>query len=204
MGKPKKKSKKAQTHSISSDIVDYFRQDGMSLKQIGNLAELSESFISRVWRGKREFTIKHLLKFAKALNQPLVLLLIAVNKDDSLHQKIRDFYRSSKYKIPSRFSRDVLKYLREKKKMTMQKIASLAGVSRPFLYRVANGKTTFAIKHLVELERKMGKSLPLGMLGLLPKNASPEEKKSHLSLKKVLNSSYQRRQHLPKKGKKTS
>lgn len=68
--------------SLSRDLVTYLReQRGMSLRAIGELVGLSESFISRVARGERHLTDEHLARFETALGEPLaVLLLDAVDR----------------------------------------------------------------------------------------------------------------------------
>ncbi|MCA9242305.1 MAG: helix-turn-helix transcriptional regulator [Phycisphaerales bacterium] len=65
------------TVSLSADLVAYLRDSrGMSLRQIGELVDLSESYVSRVANGQRRFTLEHLDRFEKALGQPLPLLLL--------------------------------------------------------------------------------------------------------------------------------
>ena len=58
------------------DLVDYLRQEGRTLKGIGGLIGVSESFVSRVARGKRSFTIDHLAQFERALARPILELLL--------------------------------------------------------------------------------------------------------------------------------
>ncbi len=63
--------------SLSADLVAHLRDtQGMSLRQIGELVDLSESYVSRVANGQRRFTLEHLDRFEKALGQPLPLLLL--------------------------------------------------------------------------------------------------------------------------------
>ena len=94
MRKSKKKLRHRQiSPTLSSEIVNYLWQSGMTLKRIGSLiGELSESFICRVGSGHRNFTIEHLLKLQEALQQPLPLLLIAANKKASRTREMRNFY----------------------------------------------------------------------------------------------------------------
>ncbi len=64
------------TSSISSDLVRYLRDGGMTLKQIGELILTSESFISRVGRGERSFTLEHMARFEKELGESVPVLLL--------------------------------------------------------------------------------------------------------------------------------
>lgn len=63
--------------SLSADLVRYLRvQRALTLRQIGELVDLSESFISRVAAGERSFTIEHLNRFEQVLGAPLPVLLL--------------------------------------------------------------------------------------------------------------------------------
>jgi hypothetical protein len=64
------------TSSISTDLVTYLRGEGMNLKQIGTLISAGESFVSRVSRGERSFTLEHMARFEKALGKPIPVLLL--------------------------------------------------------------------------------------------------------------------------------
>lgn len=80
---------------FSADIVQFLRQDlGYTLKKIGELIGLSESYISRVRKGERSFTVKHLVRLEKTLKKPLPLLLIEAIPKDSLDTKMQALYRS--------------------------------------------------------------------------------------------------------------
>jgi transcriptional regulator with XRE-family HTH domain len=56
--------------------VSYLRGQGKTLRQIGEMVGLSESFISRVARGERSFTLDHLSAFEQQLGEPLPVLLL--------------------------------------------------------------------------------------------------------------------------------
>jgi transcriptional regulator with XRE-family HTH domain len=62
--------------SLSASLVGYLREQGMTLRDIGAMVGLSESFISRVANGERIFTIQHLEVFESKLGQPLPALLL--------------------------------------------------------------------------------------------------------------------------------
>ena len=65
--------------------------------------------------------------------------------------------------IDSALSRDIVKYLRNKKKK-LKEIGELTGLSESFISRVARGERTFRIEHLVQIERNLGRPLPLLLL----------------------------------------
>lgn len=68
--------------SLSSDIVGYFRRQGKRLKEIGEWLDLSESFISRVARGERHFTLAHLDRLEEVVGTPLPLLLMEASRNE--------------------------------------------------------------------------------------------------------------------------
>lgn len=79
--------------SLSADIVSYLRTD-KTLKEIGALAGLSESFMSRVAKGKRSFRFEHLVKLEISLGKPLPALLLKARNLDTLPDGIRSSYHS--------------------------------------------------------------------------------------------------------------
>ncbi|MBN2210161.1 MAG: helix-turn-helix transcriptional regulator [Sedimentisphaerales bacterium] len=64
----------------------------MTLKQIGQLIGVSESFISRVANRQRNFTTKHLIDFEAALGRPVALLLLSTTPRNSIPQNMRRAY----------------------------------------------------------------------------------------------------------------
>jgi len=62
--------------TLSSEIVSYLQSRGMTLRHIGKLAGLSESFVSRVANGHRSFTIRHLEALETELGRTLPALLL--------------------------------------------------------------------------------------------------------------------------------
>ena len=90
--------------TISSDIVNYLRtEEALSLKEIGDELNLSKSFISRVWQGKRNFTLKDLSKLEIAMGEPLPILLVKSINLKSVPKELR-----SKYKVLASVIRVVL------------------------------------------------------------------------------------------------
>ncbi|HRX86372.1 MAG TPA: helix-turn-helix transcriptional regulator [Phycisphaerae bacterium] len=64
------------TPQLSSALVAYLRREGKTLREIGEMVGLSESFVSRVANGERSFTIEHLALFEAALGEPLPALVM--------------------------------------------------------------------------------------------------------------------------------
>jgi transcriptional regulator with XRE-family HTH domain len=78
--------------SLSAQVVDYLRRRGMTLKQIGRMAGVSESFVSRVARKERGFTIEHLGNFERELKQPLPFLLLQSTPKESIPKDLQSSY----------------------------------------------------------------------------------------------------------------
>jgi transcriptional regulator with XRE-family HTH domain len=78
--------------SLSAEVVTFLREQGLTLKEIGQLLDLSESFMSRVARGERSLTIDHLKKLEQNLNQPLPLLLLQATAKTSISKELRPYY----------------------------------------------------------------------------------------------------------------
>lgn len=66
--------------SFSSDIVKCLRTE-KTLKEIGQMIGCTESFMSLVANGKRNFTVDHLIALEKAIDKPLPLLILEASKD---------------------------------------------------------------------------------------------------------------------------
>ena len=68
----------------------------MTLKNIGILIGLKESFISRVRNRQRSFTLEHLSKLEKALGKPLPIILIKAMPVESAPEELRTLYVASR------------------------------------------------------------------------------------------------------------
>ncbi|MDP2910581.1 MAG: hypothetical protein Q8N58_02240 [bacterium] len=80
--------------TLSSDIVRFLQKEKrFTLKQIGNLMNLGESFICRVGLQQREFTLKSLLILEKNLNCPLPLLILEARKEESIPSELKLSYK---------------------------------------------------------------------------------------------------------------
>ncbi|NOT02708.1 MAG: helix-turn-helix transcriptional regulator [Phycisphaerales bacterium] len=78
--------------TLSMALVDYLREQGRTLHDIGDMIGLSESFISRVANGHRGFTIDHLEAFERNLGQPLAALLVEARWRNSIPEEMRGKY----------------------------------------------------------------------------------------------------------------
>lgn len=81
--------------SLSAKIVAFLRGQGLTLKKIGQLAGVSESFLSRVARQERGFTIDHLQRLEEGLNQPLPYLLLKATPKESIPKELRGSYKEA-------------------------------------------------------------------------------------------------------------
>jgi transcriptional regulator with XRE-family HTH domain len=82
--------------NLSADLVKYLQSQGMTLRQIADTMELSESFISRVANKKRSLTIEHLLQLQEATGKPLPLLLLEATSQDSVPQPLARLYEKAR------------------------------------------------------------------------------------------------------------
>jgi transcriptional regulator with XRE-family HTH domain len=63
-------------HSLSASIVKALRDEGRTLKEIGDLLGLSESFMSRVARGERNLTVAHIERLQQVVEEPFMLRVL--------------------------------------------------------------------------------------------------------------------------------
>lgn len=78
--------------AISAHIVRHLHDQGMTLKEIGSLMGVKESFVSRVRHGQRSFTLEHLTKLEKALGKPLPAILVHATPVESVPKELRPLY----------------------------------------------------------------------------------------------------------------
>jgi len=64
----------------------------MTLREIGALMGLKESFICRVRKGERSFTLQRLQKLEAALDKPLTVILIEATPVESAPTKLKPLY----------------------------------------------------------------------------------------------------------------
>ena len=64
----------------------------MTLREIGELMGLKESFISRVRKGERSFTLQRLQKLEASLGKPLTVILIEATPIESAPAKLKPLY----------------------------------------------------------------------------------------------------------------
>ena len=78
--------------TLSSDIVKYLQQQGLTLRKVGDLLGLSESFISRVRKKQRSFTLEHLVKLERATGRALPVILLEATEPNSVPDELRPIY----------------------------------------------------------------------------------------------------------------
>lgn len=79
--------------SVPADVVDYLRTEkGMTLQQIARMTGTTESFISRVASGGRNFTLEHLYRIETHLKEPLPLLLLRAMPRQALPEQFQPLY----------------------------------------------------------------------------------------------------------------
>jgi transcriptional regulator with XRE-family HTH domain len=89
---------------LASNIVKILNKEGRTLKEIGGLMKLSESYISLVKNELRSFTIERLSMLEKALKQPLPILIIKANDYEDTPEELRpgyDILRKHMEKLPA-------------------------------------------------------------------------------------------------------
>jgi transcriptional regulator with XRE-family HTH domain len=79
--------------SPSIDVVHFLHGKGKTFKSIGKLLGVGESYISRVARGQRKFTIDHLQRLAKELDKSLPELLLLATPMDAVPRSLRSNYK---------------------------------------------------------------------------------------------------------------
>jgi hypothetical protein len=95
------KEKNADTY-LSADIVACLRKRGMTLKSIGQASGNSESFICRVSKGQRAFTLRHLATLERKLGIPLPQLLLESVNGSSIPAEMRHLYHRMRQMMKAR------------------------------------------------------------------------------------------------------
>ncbi len=83
--------------TLSSDIVKYLQEQGLTLRKVGELLGLSESFISRVRKKERSFTLDHLVKLEQATGRALPVILSEATAPDSVPDELRPIYAAFRH-----------------------------------------------------------------------------------------------------------
>jgi len=85
---------------VSANIVKFLREArNMTLKEIGTITGCGESFVCRVGKGQRAFTLKHLALIEEHLHIPLPLLLLDSVNQDALTDEMRSLYHSFRSRV---------------------------------------------------------------------------------------------------------
>jgi transcriptional regulator with XRE-family HTH domain len=72
--------------------VKYLQEQGLTLRKVGDLLGLSESFISRVRKKQRSFTLDHLVKLEQATGRALPVILLEATQPGSVPDELRPIY----------------------------------------------------------------------------------------------------------------
>jgi transcriptional regulator with XRE-family HTH domain len=80
--------------TLSSAIVRYLRAQGCTLREIGKMLGLSESFISRVSKSQRSFTLDHLVKLEEVIGKALPVILLEATEPSTVPGKLRPVYEA--------------------------------------------------------------------------------------------------------------
>ncbi len=83
--------------TLSSDIVKYLQEQGLTLRKVGELLGLSESFISRVRKKERSFTLDHLVKLEQATGRALPVILFEATAPGSVPDELRPIYAAFRH-----------------------------------------------------------------------------------------------------------
>ena len=89
-------NRKEVSETLSAGIIQMLRQEGKTLKAIGELMGLSESAISLVNKGKRNLTIDRLQLLEKNLNRPLPKILLQTIDLEAVPPDMQKSYRALK------------------------------------------------------------------------------------------------------------
>lgn len=75
----------------SAIIVQYLKKKKkLKLREIKELTGLSESYISRISRGERNFRLDHLVSLERALGKPLPILLIEASYPSAKSKELQE------------------------------------------------------------------------------------------------------------------
>lgn len=86
------KNDKSFYPTVSINVVNYLRDQGMTLKEIAGLMDVSESFISRVRNGHRSLTLQHLERLEKVLGKPLSIILMEATPVEATPRELATLY----------------------------------------------------------------------------------------------------------------
>lgn len=78
--------------SLSALLIEYLRGQGMTMREIGELIGVSESYISRVASGENNLTIDHLVSLERTLRRPLPLLLLEACRGQNVPAALKSHY----------------------------------------------------------------------------------------------------------------
>jgi transcriptional regulator with XRE-family HTH domain len=82
--------------SVSSDVIEYLLERGMSLSDIAANLCVTKSFISRVRSRQRSLTLDHLAALERVMGKPLPLLLMEATPKEDIPPDLLPLYEATK------------------------------------------------------------------------------------------------------------
>src|SRR5438034_9502498 len=84
--------KRTVSPQFSRDVVNLLVERGMTLSGIARLLRVSKSYISRVKSGSRNFTLDHLARIEREIDQSIPVLMVQAIPRNSLEPELRPLY----------------------------------------------------------------------------------------------------------------
>ena len=90
------KKKRKINSTVSVEVIDLLKQRGYTQSKIASCMGVTTSFVSLVTHRKRNLTIDHLERLAKATDLPIALMLVgAMKRKKKQPQYMRNFYKAA-------------------------------------------------------------------------------------------------------------
>lgn len=88
--------KKKTKRTVSSDIVNFlWREGGLNLEEIGSLMKgLSQTYLSRIAAGERNFRLEHLILLEESLGIPFPWLILMTHYEKNMPKKLCLSYKT--------------------------------------------------------------------------------------------------------------
>ncbi len=80
--------------NTSVKLVRFLQTQGRSQKQVAELMEISESYVSKVMSGERQFSLKHFEMIGDKLKLPTHLLLLRLVDLEEIPESLRSGYQT--------------------------------------------------------------------------------------------------------------
>ena len=129
--------------SVGTGLGDKLRalreQKGISLKQLGEMTQLSFTYLSEVERGTETPSVETLRILAEVLQVPVSIFLYNRRKSDALPKK--------------------LKYIRKLKNLSQKELAVMSGISPGLVAQLELGQVNASLRTLEKLSNTLGVSV---------------------------------------------